>query len=101
MGPSLIIYGIIQHLETLTYTFFSDMMCIGGVNMRTNIVLDDDLVDKAMKCTGIRTKKELVNFALRELLKRRERKSILRLEGKLCWEGDLEDMRKDRFCDIS
>jgi Arc/MetJ family transcription regulator len=64
--------------------------------MRTNIVLDDKLVDKAMKYTGIKTKKDMVNFALRELLDRMERKNILRLEGKLCWEGDLDDMRKDR-----
>ncbi len=76
------------------------MMCMGGANMRTNIVLDDELVDKAMKYTGIRTKRELVNFALRELLERRERKNILRLEGKLCWEGNLDDMRRARFSDI-
>jgi Arc/MetJ family transcription regulator len=68
--------------------------------MRTNIVLDDKLVDKAMKYTGIKTKKDLVNFALRELLDRMERKNILLLEGKLCWEGDLGDMRKDRFSGI-
>jgi Arc/MetJ family transcription regulator len=74
-------------------------MCIGGVDMRTNIVLDDELVDKAMKYTGIKTKRELVNFALKELLDRKERKSILRLEGKLCWEGDLGEMRRARFSD--
>ncbi|MHC9544402.1 MAG: type II toxin-antitoxin system VapB family antitoxin [Vulcanimicrobiota bacterium] len=68
--------------------------------MRTNIVLDDELVDKAMKYTGIKTKKELVNFALKELLNRRERKSILRLEGRLHWEGNLNDMRRTRFSDI-
>jgi len=67
--------------------------------MRTNIVLDDELVDKAMKYTGIRTKRELVNYALKELLDRRERKSILQLEGKLCWEGDLGEMRGARFSD--
>jgi len=45
--------------------------------MRTNIVLDAKLVEKGMKYTGIRTKKDLVDFALRELVRRKERKRIL------------------------
>jgi len=81
----------------LTYTSVNAIMCIGGAIMRTNIVLDNELVKKAMKYTGIRTKRELVNFALKELLDRKERKNILRLEGELCWEGDLEEMRRARF----
>jgi len=67
--------------------------------MRTNIVLDDKLIEKAMKYTGIKTKRELVDFALRELLIRRERKEILGLQGKLHWDGNLDEMRKARFCD--
>ena len=50
--------------------------------MRTNIVLDAKL-EKGMKYTGIRTKKDLVDFALRELVRRKERKRILVLKGKL------------------
>lgn len=68
--------------------------------MRTNIVIDDKLIEKGFKYTGINSKKELVEFALRELIKRKERKKILRLQGKLRWEGDLEQMRRSRFNDL-
>jgi Arc/MetJ family transcription regulator len=67
--------------------------------MRTNIVLDAKLVEKGMKYTGIRTKKDLVDFALRELVRRKERKRILSLKGRLRWEGDLDEMRSSRFDD--
>jgi Arc/MetJ family transcription regulator len=63
---------------------------------RTNVELDEDLVNEAMKLTHARTKKELVNHALRELVNRARRKRILELEGKVEWEGDLDDMRKSR-----
>lgn len=51
--------------------------------MRTNIVLDDKLVDEAKKLTGIRTKVKLVDTALRELVRSRKRISLLELEGKI------------------
>jgi Arc/MetJ family transcription regulator len=57
------------------------------------------LVEKGMNYTGIRTKKDLVEFALRELIKRKERKRILGLKGKLRWEGNLDEMRNSRFDD--
>jgi Arc/MetJ family transcription regulator len=69
--------------------------------MRTNIVLDDELVEKGMKYTGIKTKKKLIDVALRELIGRKERKRILKLRGKLHWEGNLDEMRGTRFDDIS
>jgi len=65
--------------------------------MRTNIVLNDELIEKGMRCTGIKTKRELVEYALSELIKRKERKEIPRLKGKLQWEGDLAELRGDRF----
>jgi Arc/MetJ family transcription regulator len=68
--------------------------------MRTNIVIDEKLIKQGMKYTGIRTKKGVVDFALRELIKKRERKKILLLKGKLPWEGNLEEMRKSRLDDI-
>jgi Arc/MetJ family transcription regulator len=68
--------------------------------MRTNIVIDDQLVKKGMKYTGITTKKKLVDYALRELIKRKERKGLLTLKGKFQWEGDLNQMRKSRFNDL-
>lgn len=65
--------------------------------MRTNIVLNDELIEKGMRCTGIKTKRELVEYALSELIKRKERKETLRLKGKLQWEGDMAELRGDRF----
>jgi len=64
--------------------------------MRTNIVLDDELVKEGLRLTKVKTKKELVNLALRELVQRRKRKRLLEMEGKVEWEGDLEEMRKGR-----
>ena len=64
---------------------------------RTNINLDDGLVQKGMKITGLRTKRELVDLALRELLRKEDQKSILSLEGAIRWEGNLDNIRKGRF----
>jgi len=69
------------------------------MKMRTNIVIEEELIKKALEYTGLKTKKEVVNFALRELIQRKERKEILRFKGKLHWEGDLEEMRRSRFND--
>lgn len=51
--------------------------------MRTNIVLDDDLVAEAARLTGIRTKRELVQRALETLVEVTRRKSLLDLQGKI------------------
>jgi Bacterial antitoxin of type II TA system, VapB len=51
--------------------------------MRTNIVLDDKLVEEAARLSGIRTKKDLVHEALRVLIATKKRKSLLDLEGKI------------------
>jgi len=67
---------------------------------RTNIELDEKLVKQAMKLFGKKSKKELVNFALNELIRRERAKGILSLEGKVKWEGDLREMRKGRFASI-
>jgi Arc/MetJ family transcription regulator len=61
--------------------------------MRTNIVIDDDLMADALKATGLRTKKEAVEEGLKLLVKRNKQQAIRRLRGKLNWEGDLEEMR--------
>jgi Arc/MetJ family transcription regulator len=63
---------------------------------RTNIVLDDKIVAKARRATGIKTTRKLVDHALRELVRRRGQRKILALLGKINWEGDLDEMRKDR-----
>ena len=64
--------------------------------MRTNIVLDDELVKEGFKLTQLHTKKELVNHALAELVHRLKRKKLLHYRGKVRWEGSLENMRKAR-----
>ena len=63
---------------------------------RTNIVLDEDLVEAGLNATGLKTRKELVDFALRDLLRRESQKKILELKGTIRWEGDLSEMRKGR-----
>lgn len=61
---------------------------------RTNIVLDDKLVDDCMKATGIKTQKALINHALQELLRRENQTKILELKGKIHWEGNLDEWRQ-------
>ncbi|MFZ3123217.1 MAG: type II toxin-antitoxin system VapB family antitoxin [Thermodesulfovibrionales bacterium] len=63
---------------------------------RTNINIDDRLLKEGLKLTHLKTKKELVNYALGELIKKIRRKGILRHEGKIKWEGDLNEMRGSR-----
>jgi Arc/MetJ family transcription regulator len=62
--------------------------------MRTNIEIDDKLMGQEMKATKIKSKKELVNYALEELIRLNRRKKMLSLFGKVKWEGNLEEMRK-------
>ena len=63
---------------------------------RTNIVLDEKLVNKGKKLTGLKTSKDLVNFALKQLVRHEKQKKILELEGKIDWSGDLAVMRSVR-----
>jgi len=63
---------------------------------RTNIVMDEKLIKEGMKSTGIKTRRALVDYALRDLLRRESQKRILGLKGKVHWEGDLSSMRKGR-----
>lgn len=64
---------------------------------RTNVVLDDKLVVKCQKVTGIQTKKALIDFALQEILRHENQKKILELRGKVKWEGDLHKMRNGKL----
>ena len=63
--------------------------------MRTNIVIDDDLMASAMSVSGARTKRETVEMGLRMLLRLRRQGEIRQLRGALDWTGDLEAMRSD------
>lgn len=63
--------------------------------MRTNIVIDDRLMAEALKVTGARSKREVVELGLRSLVQLKRQERIRGLRGKLRWSGDLEAMRKD------
>jgi len=63
---------------------------------RTNIDLEDKLVNEGMRVFKCKSKKELVHLALQELLKKEKRKEILKLRGKVKWKGNLEEMRRSR-----
>ena len=65
--------------------------------MRTNIVLDDNLIERAQKLTGIKTKREVVQEALRTLILLREQTEVRQLRGKLKWEGNLDEQRQSRI----
>jgi Arc/MetJ family transcription regulator len=63
--------------------------------MRTNIVIDDDLMTEALDISGNRTKRETVEEALKLLITLKNQAKIRALRGKLRWEGDLDAMRSD------
>jgi Arc/MetJ family transcription regulator len=64
--------------------------------MRTNIEIDDKLMKDTLKVTGLKTKREAVELALRTLLRLRRQEKAKDLWGKIDWQGDLEAMRLDR-----
>ncbi len=64
--------------------------------MRTNIEIDDRLMKDTLKATGLKTKREVVDLALKELLRLKKQLGFRRLRGKIDWQGDLEEMRLDR-----
>ncbi|HET8551646.1 MAG TPA: type II toxin-antitoxin system VapB family antitoxin [Gammaproteobacteria bacterium] len=65
--------------------------------MRTNIVIDDKLMQDTLRVTGLKTKREAVEMGLRTLLRLRRQEEIRRFRGKLDWQGNLDEMRADRF----
>lgn len=64
--------------------------------MRTNIVIDDKLVKEALRTTGLKTKREVVELGLRTLLRLVQQGRVRKHRGKLAWEGDLDAMRTGR-----
>jgi Arc/MetJ family transcription regulator len=63
--------------------------------MRTNIVIDDRLMQDALKATGVKTKREAVELGLKTLIMLNKQSTIKGFRGKLAWKGDLEEMRRD------
>jgi Arc/MetJ family transcription regulator len=74
-------------------------MCIDSVinthQMRTNIMIDDDLMEAAMLATGAKSKKDAVELGLQMLVRLHRQQSIRDFKGKLQWDGDLDEMRTD------
>ena len=64
--------------------------------MRTNIDVNDALLAEAMQLSGLKTKKAVVEEALRQLIRLQRQAGIRSLRGKLKWEGDLEESRLER-----
>lgn len=64
--------------------------------MRTNIDIDDKLMRDTLRATGLKTKREVVDLALKELLRLRRQGDFRKLRGKVNWVGDLEEMRLDK-----
>lgn len=64
--------------------------------MRTNIVIDDKLMNETLRLTGLKTKREAVELGLKTLLRLRQQEEIRGFRGKLDWQGNLEQMRTDK-----
>ena len=67
--------------------------------MRTNIEIDDELMDKALKASGESTKKGAVEAALKLMVRIKAQEGIRSLRGKVTWEGNLDESRRGRFAD--
>lgn len=64
--------------------------------MRTNIDINDELMTKAMNLSGLKSKRETVEAALELLVRLKSQEAIRAARGKLQWEGNLEELRRDR-----
>ncbi len=65
--------------------------------MRTNIIIDDGLMEQARLLSGLKTKRAIVEEALKLLVRSYEQAQVRNLRGKLQWEGDLDALRENRF----
>ncbi len=63
--------------------------------MRVSIEVDEKLMRDALRATGSKTMREVVELGLRTLLRLRKQEALRRLRGKLEWRGDLQGMRSD------
>jgi len=67
--------------------------------VRTNVEIDEALIERVMAATGLPTKRAAVDAGLRALLRLEQQKEILSLAGQVHWEGDLDAMREGRAGD--
>lgn len=64
--------------------------------MRTNVVIDDELMRATLEFSGAKTKREAVETAMRQFVQIRAQEQLRELRGTVVWEGDLDDMRTDK-----
>jgi Arc/MetJ family transcription regulator len=64
--------------------------------MRTNVVLDDELMQSALKASGLKTKKDAIEEGLKLLVQVKNQSKIKQFRGKLKWTGNLDRMRLDK-----
>jgi len=69
--------------------------------VRTNIVIDDRLIERALRATGLKTKRAAVEAGLQLLIDVKGQAGIRRLRGKVAWEGNLSEMRAGRIRTVS
>ena len=65
--------------------------------MRTNIVIDNHLMQQALEATGLPTKRAVVEAALKLVVRLKAQEGIRELRGRVAWEGNLEESRRSRF----
>jgi len=63
--------------------------------MRTNVVIDDELMSRALRSSGCTTKRSVIETGLRLLVQVNSQKKLRQLKGKIHWQGDLDEMRRD------
>jgi Arc/MetJ family transcription regulator len=68
--------------------------------MRTNVVIEDELIAKAMESTGLKTKRAVIEEALRTIIRVKSQERVRDLRGKLRWQGNLDEMREGRSVDV-
>ena len=68
--------------------------------MRTNVVIDDELMAAALESTGLKTKRAVIEKALQTLVQMKAQEKTRSLRGKLQWEGNLSELREGRFADV-
>jgi Arc/MetJ family transcription regulator len=73
------------------YNEYTRWRCI----MRTNVVIDDELMSRALRSSGCTTKRSAIESGLRLLVQVNSQKKLRQLKGKISWQGDLDEMRRD------
>ena len=64
--------------------------------MRVNVEIDSDLMDEALRVSGLRTKRQVIEEGLRLLIRAHQEGKIRRLRGKLNWDSSLDTIRQNR-----